>query len=174
MAPTLKFKSQFSLQTRCRPGPAPLPKKQLQTSPPPPQREAAPSSAASTNAPPEPVLPPPTNAPPEPVLPAAGEVDDMSADRTENVVRAIVAYNEYHLRQVIIKGQSKKWFKEGLPDVPVHLLAPLEIRKPDSADELLTYMSPWRKQEAVTAFEGTGTYRGGANIFWLRPFVDRW
>jgi hypothetical protein len=43
----------------------------------------------------------------------------------------------------------------------VHEHQPLNIRKPDSKDDLLTYVSPLRKSEAVISFqpEGTGTYK---------------
>ena len=49
---------------------------------------------------------------------------------------------------------------------------PLNIRKPDSKDDLLTYVAPWKRTEAVVAFQGAGTYKGGGNVFWLNPFVD--
>jgi hypothetical protein len=43
----------------------------------------------------------------------------------------------------------------------VHEHQPFTIRKPDSKDDLLTYVSPLRKSEAVISFqpEGTGTYK---------------
>ena len=55
---------------------------------------------------------------------------------------------------------------------PVHEHHPLRIKKPASKGDLLTYVSPWRRAEAVISFQGTGTYKGGANVFWLHPFVD--
>ena len=114
---------------------------------------------------------PALQAPPVPLLPAAGEAGDMAAEETENLLRAVVTYNEFHTRRTI-KEDTLQWFKS-FPDVPVHPLPPLEIHKPDSSEELLTYTSLWRQQEAVTALDGTGLYKGGANIFWLKGFVDR-
>ena len=54
----------------------------------------------------------------------------------------------------------------------MHEHQPLAIRKPDSQDDLLTYVSPWNKHDAVISFKGAGTYKGGGNAFWLNPFVD--
>ena len=67
--------------------------------------------------------------------------------------------------------EDTRWFK-GWQDLPVHEHPPLAIRKPDSKDDLLTYMSAWNKDEAATCFKGTGTYKAGGNLFWLNPFVD--
>ena len=73
------------------------------------------------------------SAPPVPLLPAAGAGDDMPADKTEALMRAVVGYNTYHSRRVIQEGMT---CCKGFPDVPVHQLAPLEIRRPDSVQEL--------------------------------------
>ena len=84
-------------------------------------------------------------------------------------MRAVVAYNKYHVRRVM--KEDSRWFK-GWQDLPVHEHQPLAIRKPDSKDDLLTYVSPWNKAEAAISFAGTGTYKGGGNVFWLNPFVE--
>ena len=54
----------------------------------------------------------------------------------------------------------------------MHEQQPLTTRRPDSKDDLLTYVSPWNKDDAAISFKGTGTYKGGGNVFWLDPFVD--
>ena len=109
-------------------------------------------------------------APSVPVLPVGAEaIANYSEARTATLMRAIVAYNKHHVRRVM--NEDSRWFK-GWQDLPVHEHQPLTIRKPDSKDDLLTYVSPWRKAEAVISFKGTGTYKGGGNVFWLDPFVD--
>ena len=105
-----------------------------------------------------------------PVLPTAAEATNYREEKTETLMRAVVAYNKHHVRRVM-KGDTR-WFK-GWRDCPVHEHQPLAIRKPDSKDDLLTYVSPWNKDEAAISFKGTGTYKGGGNVFWLNPFVDR-
>jgi hypothetical protein len=85
------------------------------------------------------------------------------------LMHAVVAYNKYHVRRVV--KQDSRWFK-GWEDKPVHEYQPLNIRKPDSKDDLLSYVSPWKKAEAVLSFQGSGTYKAGGNVFWLDPFVD--
>ena len=104
-----------------------------------------------------------------PVLPLAAEATNYSEEKTETLMRAVVAYNKYHVRRVM--KEDSRWFK-GWPDLPVHEHQPLAIRKPDSKDDLLTYVSPWNKADAAISFKGTGTYKGGGNVFWLNPFVD--
>ena len=108
-------------------------------------------------------------APSVPVLPVGAEATNYSEAKTATLMRAIVAYNKHHVRRVM--KEDSRWFK-GWQDLPVHEHQPLTIRKPDSKDDLLTYVSPWRKAEAVISFKGTGTYKGGGNVFWLDPFVD--
>ena len=109
-------------------------------------------------------------APPVPVLPSEAEATRYGEEKTESLLRAVVAYNKHHVQRVI--QEDNRWFK-GWPDVPPLQIGPLNIRKPDSKDDLLTYVAPWRRTEAMVAFEGTGTYKGGGNVFWLDPFVDR-
>ena len=104
-----------------------------------------------------------------PVLPLAAEATNYSEEKTETLMRAVVAYNKYHVRRVM--KEDSRWFK-GWQDLPVHEHQPLAIRKPDSKDDLLTYVSPWNKAEAAISFAGTGTYKGGGNVFWLNPFID--
>ena len=104
-----------------------------------------------------------------PVLPLAAEATNYSEEKTETLMRAVVAYNKYHVRRVM--KEDSRWFK-GWQDLPVHEHQPLAIRKPDSKDDLLTYVSPWNKDEAAISFKGTGTYKAGGNVFWLNPFVD--
>ena len=104
-----------------------------------------------------------------PVLPLAAEATNYSEEKTETLMRAVVAYNKYHVRRVM--KEDSRWFK-GWQDLPVHEHQPLAIRKPDSKDDLLTYVSPWNKDEAAISFQGTGTYKAGGNVFWLNPFVD--
>ena len=104
-----------------------------------------------------------------PVLPVGAEAQNYSEDKTVTLMRGIVAYNKHHVRRVM--KEDSRWFK-GWQDVPVHEHQPLSIRKPDSKDDLLTYVSPWKQAEAVISFKGTGTYKGGGNVFWLNPFVD--
>ena len=109
-------------------------------------------------------------APSVPVLPVGAEaITNYSEAKTATLMRAIVAYNKHHVRRVM--NEDSRWFK-GWQDLPVHQHQPLTIRKPDSKDDLLTYVSPWRRAEAVISFKGTGTYKGGGNVFWLDPFVD--
>ena len=81
----------------------------------------------------------------------------------------IVAWNQQAVRE-FIKNDSR-WFK-GWQDVPVHEHQPLRIRKPDSKDDLLSYASPWSKEEAAIAFEHAGTYQAAGNVFWIDPFSD--
>jgi hypothetical protein len=104
-----------------------------------------------------------------PVLPTRAEAAKYNEEKTKSLMRAVVAYNKYHVRRVM--KQDSRWFK-GWEDKPVHEHQPLNIRKPDSKDDLLSYVAPWRKTEATISFSGTGTYKGGGNIFWLDPFVD--
>ena len=92
-----------------------------------------------------------------PVLPLAAEATNYSEEKTETLMRAVVAYNKYHVRRVM--KEDSRWFK-GWQDLPVHEHQPLAIRKPDSKDDLLTYVSPWNKDEAFISFKGTGTYKG--------------
>ena len=108
-------------------------------------------------------------APSLPVLPTGAEAANYSEEETMTLMRAIVAYNKHHVRRVM--KEDSRWFK-GWDDLPVHEHQPLNFRKPDSKDDLLTYVSPWMKDEAVISFQGTGTYKGGGNVFWLDPFVD--
>ena len=108
-------------------------------------------------------------APPVPVLPLGAEATNYSEEKTETLMRAVVAYNKYHVRRVM--KEDCRWFK-GWQDCPVHEHQPLAIRKPDSKDDLLTYVSAWNKAEAAISFAGTGTYKGGGNVFWLNPFID--
>ena len=108
-------------------------------------------------------------APSAPVLPTKDEAANYGEEKAINLLRAAVAYNKYHIRRVM--KEDNRWFK-GWDDKPVHEHQPLTIRKPDSKDDLLTYVSAWKRTEAVIAFQGTGTYKGGGNIFWLNPFVD--
>ena len=103
------------------------------------------------------------------MLPLGADAATYSEEKTEALLRAVVAYNKYHVRRVM--REDTRWFK-GWQDVPVHEHQPLAIRKPDSKDDLLTYVSPWNKREAVISFKGTGTYKAGGNVFWLNPFVD--
>jgi hypothetical protein len=109
------------------------------------------------------------SAPSVPVLPTRAEADKFNEEKTKSLMHAVVAYNKYHVRRVM--KQDSRWFK-GWEDKPVHEHQPLNIRKPDSKDDLLSYVAPWRKTEATISFSGTGTYKGGGNIFWLDPFVD--
>ena len=105
-----------------------------------------------------------------PVLPPEKEAANYSEEMTETLLRAVVAYSKYHVRRVM--KDDSRWFK-GWQDLPVHEHQPLAIRKPDSKDDLLTYVSPWNKEDAVISFKGTSMYKGGGNVFWLNPFVDR-
>ncbi len=109
-------------------------------------------------------------APAKPVLPCEAAVPSYGEQQTETLMRSIVAYNKYHVQRVT--QQDSRWFK-GWQDVDVHEQQPLTIRKPDSKDDLLTYVSPWKKDEAMISFQGTGTYKAGGNVFWLDPFVER-
>ena len=104
-----------------------------------------------------------------PVLPQEPEAANLSEAKTMALMRACVAYNKHHVRRAM--KEDSRWFR-GWPDLPVHEHQPLNIRKPDSKDDLLTYVSPWKKAEATISFQGTGTYKGGGNVFWLDPFVD--
>ena len=73
------------------------------------------------------------------------------------MMRSVVAYNKYHAQKLI--KHDNRWFKSW-QDVPMHEHQPLSIRKPDSQDDLLSYVSAWKRSEAVTAYNGTGTYKG--------------
>ena len=97
-------------------------------------------------------------APTLPVLPVGAEATNYSEEKTMVLMRAIVAYNRHNVRRVM--EEDSRWFK-GWADLPVHQHQPLTIRKPDTKDDVLTYVSPWKKDEAVISFQGTGTYRGG-------------
>ena len=97
-------------------------------------------------------------APPVPVLPLAAEATSYSEEKTETLMRAVVAYNKYHVRRVM--KEDSRWFK-GWPDLPVHEHQPLAIRRPDSEDDLLTYVATWRRREAAPSFQGAGRYQRG-------------
>ena len=108
--------------------------------------------------------------PQAPVLPIGAEATNYCEEKTRTLMRAIVAYNKHHVRRVM--KEDSRWFN-GWADLPVHEHQPLTIRKPDSKLDLLSYNSPWKNAEATISFQGTGTYKGGGNVFWLDPFVDR-
>ena len=129
-----------------------------------------PAPAVSIQAHMPPHVPGDALAPSAPVLPIGAEATKYCEEKTRTLMRAIVAYNKHHVRRVM--KEDSRWFK-GWEDLPVHEHQPLTIRKPDTKNDLLTYVSPWRKAEAVISFQGTGTYKGGGNVFWLDPFVDR-
>jgi len=86
-----------------------------------------------------------------------------------NLIRDVVAYNRFHVRRVM--NEDHRWFKDW-PDKPVHEHQPL--RRPEFQDrhDFFTFVRPWKKEEAVISFQGTGTYHAGGNAFWLNPFVD--
>ena len=107
--------------------------------------------------------------PSPPVLPSEAEAINYSEDKIMTLMHATVAYNKHHVRRVM--REDTRWFG-GWEDKPMHEHKPLTIRKPDSKDDLLTYRSPWKKDEAAIALKGTGMYEGGGNLFWMNPFVD--
>ena len=82
-------------------------------------------------------------APTVPVLPTKDEAANYGEEKTVNLMRATVAYNKYHVQRVM--KEDNRWFK-GWDDKPVHEHQPLTIRKPDSKDDLLTYVSPWKRR----------------------------
>jgi len=84
-----------------------------------------------------------------------------------NLMRGVVAYNRYRVRRFV--EEDCRWFKNW-SDKPVHEIQPLTIRRPDTKDDVLTYVSPWKKDEALLSLKGTGAYKGGGNVFWLDPF----
>ncbi|CAK0824328.1 unnamed protein product [Prorocentrum cordatum] len=136
------------------------------------------AKGAGPEQPPAPAAPMPTPTPPGasadvaaprvPVFPVGEEAANYTEEKTETLMRAVVAYNRYHVRRVM--KEDSRWFK-GWQDRPVHEHQPLAIKKPDSKDDLLTYVSPWKRAEAIIYFNGTGAYKGGGNVFWLDPFV---
>ena len=103
------------------------------------------------------------------MLPAGAEATHFSENKTVKMMRTVAVYNKHQLRRVM--REDSRWLK-GHPDLPVHEHQPLTIKKPDSKHDLLTYVSPWKRGEAVIAFQGAGTYKGGGNVFWLDPVVD--
>ena len=133
--------------------------------------EPAPAVRPDAPSPPGPGVPAEARRPwsPPATLPTIEEATNWSAEDTTNLMRDVVAYNRIRLRQVI--KDDDKWFKNW-PDKPVHELQPLTIRRPSSEDELLTYVAAWTREEAVISFQGTDRYKGGANVWWLSPFVD--
>ena len=164
--------SEAAAKPRARPKPAPKAPPSGASTPktPPtlaPQETPAPAVAVEAQMPPAGSVV--AVAPTVPVLPLGAEATNYSEEKTETLMRAVVAYNKYHVRRVM--KEDSRWFK-GWQDLPVHEHQPLAIRKPDSKDDLLTYVSPWNKDEAAISFKGTGTYKGGGNVFWLNPFVD--
>ena len=113
----------------------------------------------------------PSEAPAVPALPhGEAAIIMMDEDETETRMRAVVAYNKYHVRRVM--KEDTRWFS-GWSDKPIHERQPLAIRKPDSKDDLLTYVAARKKNEAIISFKGAGTYKGGGNAFWLNPFIDK-
>ena len=52
-----------------------------------------------------------------PVLPLAAEATNYSEEKTETLMRAVVAYNRYHVRQLM--KEDSTWF-QGWQDLPVH------------------------------------------------------
>ena len=56
-------------------------------------------------------------APSLPVLPVGADATNYSEEKTVTLMRAIVAYNKYHVRQVM--REHSRWFK-GRQDLPVH------------------------------------------------------
>ncbi|CAK0818513.1 unnamed protein product [Prorocentrum cordatum] len=131
-----------------------------------PEKPPAPAAQIPRKVPPG--APAGVEAPPLPELPVGAEAANYSEEKTETLMRAVVAYNRYHVRRVM--REDSRWFK-GWLDRPVHEHQPLTIRRPDSEDDLLTYVSPWKRAEAIISFNGTGTYKGSGNVFWLDPFV---
>ena len=117
-----------------------------------------------------PGVPAHASAPSAPVLPLGAEATSYSEKTTATLMRAIVAYNRYHVRRVV--KENSRWLKSW-QDLPVHEHQPLSIRIPDSEGDLLTYVSPWKKAEAVISFKRTGSYRAGGNLFWLNPIRRR-
>ena len=103
-----------------------------------------------------------------PVLPSSEEAGTYDEEKTTVLMRAVYAYNRYHVRRTM--KEDRKWFSSWT-DQPIHMHQPLVIRRPERKEDLLSYVAPWRKDEAVTSFLGTGTYKGGGNVFWLNPFV---
>ncbi|CAK0824327.1 unnamed protein product [Prorocentrum cordatum] len=131
-----------------------------------PEKPSAPAAQIPRQVPPG--APAVVEAPPLPELPVGAGAANCSEEKTQTLMRAVVAYNRYHVRRVP-RGDSR-WFT-GWLDRPVHERQPIAIRRPDSEHDLLTYFSPWKRAEAIISFNGTGTYKGGGNVFWLDPFV---
>ena len=94
---------------------------------------------------------PPGPAPPPmpPVLPSSEEAGTYDEEKTTVLMRAVYAYNRYHVRRTM--KEDRKWFSSWT-DQPIHMHQPLVIRRPERKEDLLSYVAPWRKDEAVTSF----------------------
>ena len=97
-------------------------------------------------------------APSPPVFPRHEDAIHYSEENTATLMRAVVAYNKFHVRRVM--KEDSRWFK-GWQDLPVHEHPPLSIRRADTKDELLTYVAAWTKGDALASLSGTDASRKG-------------
>jgi len=105
------------------------------------------------------------DAPAKPTLPDSREDSDVDVRK---LMRSIIAYVRYHLKQHLKDNPS---YFSAFADVELHEHPPLSIKQGTDMD-LLSYKAPWNADLAATSLGSTNKYEAGGNIFWINPFPD--
>ena len=86
------------------------------------------------------------------------------------VVAQLMPWVRYHLRAALTRDIPEFRVFE---DTNLHNHAPLSIKAALKDGELASFMAPWTKEACTHAFDTTGMYQAGGNIFWVsRNFDD--